>query len=74
MAQAAHRHKNIRRPKKTNSRQGHRQKLHRARLVELGVPEETVNSLNPKTVRDLLVRPAQVQRELKRRGIVTPQV
>jgi hypothetical protein len=39
-----------------------RQKVHRRRLVALGMSEEAVAKMNPKEVRTLLKRPAKIKK------------
>ena len=50
-----------RRTKQTSDRK-RREKVHRARLVSLGMSEAEVTRLNPKEVRILLQRPCRVKK------------
>lgn len=52
------------RPTKAPGAKRRRQLEQRRRLIALGVPEEEVSKLNPKEIRDLLKRPAKVQKDL----------
>ncbi|MCH7224765.1 hypothetical protein [Haloferula sp. A504] len=51
------------RPTKAPGPKRRRQLEHRRRLIALGVSEEEVSKMNPKEIRDLLKRPAKVQKE-----------
>jgi len=48
------------RPKKKPADRRRRERLHRERLVELGMDEGAVRKMNPKEVRTILKRPARV--------------
>jgi hypothetical protein len=52
--------KGLRRPKKSGGNKRRREKLHRKRLVALGVPEEKVNKMGPVNVRKLLRKPKKL--------------
>lgn len=54
---------NMTRPTKAPGPKRRRQLEQRRRLLALGVPEDKVSKLNPKEIRDLLKRPAKVQKE-----------
>ena len=54
------RKKTIRRPRKSETVKRRRQKIHRDRLIALGVPEEKVLKMDPTEVRTLLKRPNKV--------------
>ncbi|MCX6998280.1 MAG: hypothetical protein NTV49_14650 [Kiritimatiellaeota bacterium] len=51
------RNKNLRRPRKTGVARRRRQKLHRQRLLALGVPAEQVRTMDSARMRLLLKRP-----------------
>ena len=40
-----------------------REKIHRKRLIALGVPEATVNKMNSKAVREMLKRPVKTKKQ-----------
>jgi len=48
------------RPKKKPRERRRRERIHRNRLLSLGMAEEKVMKMNPKQVRILLQRPAKV--------------
>jgi hypothetical protein len=48
------------RPKKKPADRRRREKIHRERLIALGMDAEAVNKMNPKEVRTALKRPAKV--------------
>ena len=49
------------RPTKTPGERRHREKVHKARLVKLGMDAAVVAKLNSQQARELLKRPAQVK-------------
>lgn len=51
------------RPTKAPGPKRRRQLEQRRRLIALGMPEEQAAKLNPKEIRDLLKRPAKVEKE-----------
>ncbi|NNE90487.1 MAG: hypothetical protein HKN23_02470 [Verrucomicrobiales bacterium] len=51
------------RPRKAAGAKRRRQLEQRRRLIGLGVPEEQVEKMNPKEVRDLLKYPKKVEQE-----------
>jgi hypothetical protein len=53
----------ITRPRKGGAKKNNRQNAQRRRLIGLGMDEEAVSKLNPKEVRDLLARPAEISSE-----------
>jgi predicted protein tyrosine phosphatase len=53
------RNKHLRRKRKGAADKRRRQKLHRKRVVALGVPEEVAAKMNAKELRALLRRPKQ---------------
>ena len=55
------RDKNLNRPKKKPAARRRREKVHRKRLIALGMPEDKVNKLDSSAVRALLVRPAKIK-------------
>lgn len=59
MSSKIFRNKNIQRPRKSPIARRQRDKVHRRRLVELGMPEEEVARLDTKTLREYLKRPAK---------------
>lgn len=59
--QRSKRKKPMRRPRKSEALKRRRAKLHRKRLVALGLPEEKVAKLNSKEMRSLLLRPKKLQ-------------
>lgn len=61
MTTKADRHHPTTRPKKSEADKRARQKVHRKRLVALGVPEEKVVKLNAQEMRTLLRRPKKIK-------------
>jgi|GEM_PF-3431692 len=57
--------KHMRRPKKTTTERARRQKVQKLRLVALGVPQEIADKMSPLEIRNKVVRPAVVKRELE---------
>lgn len=55
------RDKNLNRPRKKAGARRRREKLHRKRLVALGMSEEKVAKLDAAAVRTLLKRPARLK-------------
>ncbi len=55
--------KPTRRPKKSEGERRRRVKTQKARLVGLGMDEGTVAKMDPQKVRELLKRPAAVQKQ-----------
>jgi len=53
----------ITRPRKGGAARNQRQKNQKKRLIALGLPEEKVEKMNPKEVRDHLKYPAKVKAE-----------
>ncbi len=60
------RNKNLRRPRKTGVARRRRQKLHRKRLLALGVPAKEVETMDSARMRLLLKRPKQIAKQLAR--------
>lgn len=60
MATSFFRNKNNTRPRKSAAQRNKRVAQQKARLVELGAPEEAVQKLTSKEVRTLLRRPTRV--------------
>ena len=56
MATSAYRNKNLRRPRKTAGERRARMKTHRNRLVALGFDEKDVVKMDPKALRQTLVK------------------
>jgi hypothetical protein len=52
------------RPKKKASERRRRQRLHKKRLIALGVPEAKVSKMDPDVARALLRRPALAARKV----------
>ncbi len=61
------RNKNIQRPRKSVISRRRRDKVHRRRLVALGMPEAEVMSLDTKTLREYLKYPAKTVKMLAKR-------
>lgn len=61
---AVKRDKHLRRPKKTSAERARRQKVQKKRLVALGVPQAVADKLSPLQIRNQVVRPAQVAKDL----------
>ncbi len=61
---AVKRVKHVRRPKKTLAERARRQKVQKKRLVALGVSQEIADKMTPLQIRNMVVRPAKVKREL----------
>lgn len=59
MATGLERNKHLNRPRKSEAERRRRNKLHRKRLVALGVPEAKVVTLNTMEMRAMLRRPAK---------------
>lgn len=57
--------KHMRRPKKTTAERARRQKIQKQRLVALGVPQEVADKMSPLEIRNKVVRPAVVKREVE---------
>lgn len=57
--------KHVRRPKKTMTERARRQKMQKLRLIALGVPQEVADKMSPLEIRNKVVRPAVVKRELE---------
>lgn len=53
------RNRHLTRKRKSEAEKRHRHKVHRRRLVALGVPAEKVTKLNSKEMRALLKRPVK---------------
>lgn len=62
------RNKNIQRPKKSGIARRRRDKVHRRRLIELGMPEEEVMRLDTKSLREYLKYPAKTATMLAKRS------
>jgi hypothetical protein len=60
MSDTTFRNKNLVRPRKSAKDRVRRQRLHRQRLIALGVPEEKVNKMDPSAVRTMLRHPKKV--------------
>jgi hypothetical protein len=60
MATSFFRNKNNTRPRKSAAQRAKRVEQQRARLVELGAPEEAARKLTSKEIRTLLRRPTRV--------------
>ena len=63
MGTTLERNKNRTRPTKSPSAKAKRQKIHRKRLIALGMDEATVAAMNPREVRTMLKHPAKVAKE-----------
>lgn len=63
MATGLERNKHLNRPRKSEAERRRRNKLHRKRLVALGVPEEKVAKLNTQEMRTLIRRPVKTARQ-----------
>ena len=63
MANSAARNKNLTRPRKGAGKKARRLKIHKRRLVALGMDEGEVEQLNSRDVLTLLKRPAKVAKE-----------
>ena len=61
---AVKRVKHVRRPKKTEAERARRQKVQKKRLVAMGYRQEEADKLSPLEIRNKVVRPAKVAREL----------
>jgi len=48
------------RPRKNNRERKQRNKVQKSRLIALGVPEDVVNKMDSKQVKELLKRPARI--------------
>lgn len=59
MATGLERNKHLNRPRKSEAARRRRNKLHRKRLVALGVPAAKVEKLNTQEMRTLLRRPVK---------------
>ena len=53
--------KPISRPKKSESERVRRVETHKKRLMEFGISEEALRTMNPKDMRELLRRPLLLQ-------------
>jgi hypothetical protein len=60
MASQEYRNKNLRRPRKSDADRARRARVHRKRLVALGLPEERVNKMNIAELRRAVQQPARV--------------
>ncbi len=56
--------KHMRRPKKTPAERARRRKMQKLRLVALGVPLAVADTLSPLEIRNQVVRPARVKRDV----------
>ncbi len=56
--------KHMRRPKKTQAERARRRKMQKLRLVALGVPLAVADTLSPLEIRNQVVRPARVKRDV----------
>ncbi len=61
---AVKRVKHVRRPKKTPAEHARRQKAQKKRLVALGVSQEIADKMTPLQIRNKVVRPEKVKRDL----------
>ena len=61
MSLKEHRNKNLRRPTKSDVDRKRREKVHRKRLVGLGMAEACVIKMNAKEVRTMLRHPLKVK-------------
>lgn len=61
MTTKADRHLPSNRPKKSSADKKARQKVHRRRLMALGLSEEKINKLNAAEMRALLRRPKKIK-------------
>jgi len=68
MSSKSFRNKNIQRPKKSGISRRRRDKVHRRRLIALGMPEEEVMRLDTKTLREYLKYPAKTAKMLEKRS------
>ncbi len=60
MATTIYRNKNLRRPTKSAAARRQRNKVHRRRLIALGLPAEQVEKMGAKEMRTLLRKPAKI--------------
>lgn len=63
MATSTFRDKNKVRPKKPGYTRRKRIRAHKLRLMDMGVPEETLLHMTPKDMRTLLKRPNEVRKQ-----------
>ncbi len=63
MATTIERNKNRTRPTKSKAARNRRQKVHRQRLLDLGVDEDTIAKMAPSEIRTMLKYPAKVAKE-----------
>lgn len=63
MTTKADRHHPTTRPKKSEAEKRARQKVHRSRLVAIGLPEAKVNRMTAQEMRALLRHPKKIQVE-----------
>ncbi|NLB69761.1 MAG: hypothetical protein GX804_08800 [Lentisphaerae bacterium] len=56
--------KHMRRPKKSQAERAQRQKVQKNRLLAMGYPKEKVDKMSPLEIRNKVVRPAEVAKEL----------
>ena len=68
MSSKSFRNKNIQRPKKSGLARRSREKVHRRRLMELGMTEEQVKHLDTKSLRTFLRKPAQTARMIAKQN------
>lgn len=59
------RNKNLRRKRKTGTAKRTRTKLHKTRLIALGVPKSKADKMNPVEIRTMLKYPAKVAAKAK---------
>jgi hypothetical protein len=62
------RNKNIQRPKKSGLARRSRERIHRRRLIELGMTEDQVKHLDTKSLRTLLKKPVQTARMIAKQN------
>ncbi len=67
MATGLERNKHLNRPRKSEAARRRRNKLHRKRLVALGVPEDKVAKLNTQEMRTLLRRPVKTTKQFAKK-------
>ena len=66
MATASYRNKHKRQKRKKPGAKRQRIKVQRRRLIDLGLPAEEVEKMDPKTVREKLRRPALIKKETEK--------
>jgi hypothetical protein len=60
MSTSEFRNKNLRRPRKSDAERERRYRVHRQRLIALGLPEERVEKMTPPEMRAILQHPTKL--------------